>query len=154
MIYTVRFAHLSEAPTFRVGAVLRRGDRIGTMGATGKCTGAHVHADAVQGAQTGRYNLADINAGRRVAAPVELFKFMTDRLFGTPAAVTTSYLDSAYRAIFDKDHPGVDIVPDNRKMTHANWGLKWPLDAPGRVMDIYDNDPGYGHCVLIAYEVA
>jgi hypothetical protein len=110
--------------------------------------------DIAESCQKHRYSLADLAAGNPKAAPAELLRFLNDRLFGIYPLVTTGFDDPDYLALYKKRHMGLDVVPEDRKsMAKAHYTLKWPLDVPGRVMAIYDRDPGYGYAVLIAYEV-
>lgn len=150
-IFTVRFAHLAEKPALKLGQVVRAGDFIGTMGATGSADGAHLHLDVVRGLQAHRYNLAAIEAGTPAADPRQAALFVDDGLFGTEPEITTGYADPGYLADYKKLHLAFDLVPKNRR--RENYGIRWNCSAPGRVVAILENDPGYGHCVSIAYEV-
>ena len=150
-MFTVRYAHLEARPPLRVGQVIRRGDLIGTMGATGSADGAHLHLDAVRGLQAHRYNLAAIEAGAPAADPRQAALFVDDELFGTEPEITAGYADPGYLADYGKLHLAFDLVPKNRK--RENYGIRWNRSAPGRVVAILKDDPGYGHCVSIAYEV-
>ena len=152
-MFTVRYAHLESKPPLRVGQVIRRGELIGTMGNTGASTAAHLHLDVVRGLQAHRYSLADIEAGAPAPDPRQAALFVDRELFGVDPIITTGYADPGYLFALKKLHLGFDVVPVNRHKTKENYGIRWNRSAPGRVVAILEDDPGYGHCVSIAYEV-
>ena len=152
MIYTVRYAHLAERPRFPVGKIIRRGDVVGTMGNTGKSTAAHLHIDCVEGMQTSRYTLTDIEKGQPLASPRQLNYFIDNGLFDIEPFITMCYCDYRYQIAYKKIHPAYDIVPIDRKASHAHFKIKWNRSMPGRVIHILDDPAGYGHCLYIAFE--
>lgn len=152
-MFTVRFAHLAEKSPFRLGQVVRRGDCIGTMGNTGASTAPHVHLDVVRGLQVHRYSLADIEAGAPVADPRQAALFVDRELFGIDPIITTGYADPGYLFARRQLHVGFDVVPVNRHKSVENHGIHWNRSSPGRVIAILEDDPGYGHCISIAFEM-
>lgn len=68
MKYTVRFAHMKEAPKWKEGDLTNANDIIGIMGTSGQSTAVHLHIDCVVGEIKTPYKLADI--GKRFA-PLE-----------------------------------------------------------------------------------
>lgn len=152
MIYTVRFAHLAET-TLRPGQIVTRGDVIGVMGDTGSGTGAHLHLDVVEGLQAGRYNLADVAADKPRPSARQALYFIDEELFRIKPIVTTYYADPDYYHERDKIHCGFDLVPEDRHATKEHFRIHWNRSMPGRVVKIMENDPGYGNCVQIAFEV-
>ena len=152
MIYTARFAHLQET-ILRPGQIISRGEIIGTMGNTGASTGTHLHLDVVEGLQIGRYTVNDIANGDPVPSPRQCVLFVDEELFRTAPAITTYYADPDYFLRFDKIHCGFDLVPQNRRTSRDHYKIHWNRSAPGKVVKIMENDPGYGNCVMIAYEV-
>lgn len=152
-IYTVRFAHLEERPPLRLGQVIRRGSLIGTMGNSGASSAAHLHLDVVRGLQVHRYSLADIEAGAPTADPRQAALFVDRELFGIDLVITTGYADPGYLFARRQLHLGFDVVPVNRHLSRNNYSIRWNRSAPGRVVAILEDDPGYGHCVSIAFEM-
>lgn len=152
MTYTVRFAHLSETP-LKVGDTLVYDKRVGTMGNTGsEKTGIHLHIDCTEGENAFRYNLSDIMSGKPRPNKRQLDYFIDFDLFHYRPTITTPYLDPEYRAIFKKDHPAYDVVPDDRHDTKAHYGIFWNRTRVGRVIRIDYGDPGYGTCVYVAFD--
>jgi len=149
--YTVRFAHLSERPPLEVGHTVTRGQIIGTMGNTGASTAAHLHIDCVNGEQSGRYSLAMMEAGDPNPAPRQLNYFIDGELFGILPEITTFYCDPEYQRILKKIHPAYDIVPMDRHLTSAHYGIHWNRSIPGRVTAIYDATGGDGICMSIYF---
>jgi hypothetical protein len=152
MIYTVRYAHLAERPLFPVGKIIRRGDVVGTMGSTGKSTGAHLHIDCVEGMHTSRYTLADIEKGKPLPAARQLNLFIDKELFDIKPEITTYYCDYRYQIAFGKIHPAYDLVPIDRNVTKQHHNIRWNRSMPGRVTHILDDPAGYGHCLYIAFD--
>lgn len=151
MTYTVRFAHLSEIHV-RPGQTVKRGEKIGRMGNTGASQGAHLHLDVVEGIQAGRYTLTDMALGKPRADAKQATLFIDAELFGVEPIVTTYYSDPAYYKTLAKWHFGYDLVPSDRHKTQEHFDILWNRSMPGRVTKIMTDDPGYGNCVMIAYE--
>lgn len=152
MIYTARFAHLQET-LLRPGQIIRRGEVIGIMGNTGASTGPHLHLDCVENLQVGRYTITDIANGAPLPSAKQCVLFVDDELFRIAPAITTYYADPAYFLRFDKIHCGFDLVPQDRHTSKDHYKIYWNRTAPGKVVKIMENDPGYGNCVQIAFEV-
>lgn len=153
MKYTVRFAHLADIPPVRLGEIVKRGQLLGEMGSTGQSTAAHVHLDVVEGEHPGRYTLADIEAGKPPAAPPRQALYFCDaELFGVKPVFTTGYADPEYFFERKKVHLGFDVVPYDRNLSKAHWGLHWPRSMDGRVVAVAWDPKGYGHCLQIVYE--
>ncbi len=59
---TVLYAHMKEKPSVKVGAKIKAGQKLGTMGNTGNSYGAHLHIEIQSGATWGYgKNLLDPN---------------------------------------------------------------------------------------------
>ena len=59
---TVLYAHMKDKPTLKVGAKIKAGQKLGTMGNTGNSYGAHLHIEIQSGATWGYgKNLHDPN---------------------------------------------------------------------------------------------
>ena len=153
MTYTVRFAHLAERPALRLGQIIRRGDRIGRMGNTGKSTAAHLHEDTVEGMHTRRYTQGDIEAGTPVAAPKQAAYFIDHDLFRIKPIITAGFADPFYLAEMKKLHMGFDVVPWDRHRSQDHFWIHWNRSMPGRVLWILDDPDGYGICLYIGFEV-
>ena len=52
--YVTIYGHLHQTINVRVGQTVKRGDRIGSMGHSGKSTGAHLHFEV-------KYNGVNLN---------------------------------------------------------------------------------------------
>ena len=151
MTYTVRYAHLAET-TLRPGQIIHRGDIIGVMGNTGSGTGAHLHLDVVEGEQRGRYNLEDIGNENPKPNQKQALYFVDQELFRIDPIVTTHCADPEYFHERDKIHYHFDLVPEDRHQTSEHFKIHWNRSMPGKVVKIMENDPGYGNCVMIAFE--
>jgi len=152
MIYTSRFAHLAET-TLRPGQAIHRGDIIGVMGNTGSGTGAHLHLDVVEDEQKGRYTLDEVANGNPRPSAKQAVLFVDQELFRVDPFITTFYADIEYFKIYNKVHCAFDLVPEDRHQTSEHFKIHWNRSMPGRVVKIMENDPGYGNCVMIAFEV-
>lgn len=146
MLLTYRAAHLAERPKWKVGDVIRRGDKIGRMGNTGKSTGAHVHEDCVEGIIPWVWRLSDMEKGYPNPCPKQLNYFLDDEFFGVPLDVTTWYCDYRYGKI----HHAYDVVPADRDPRHFDFF--WNRTPNGKVIAIGE-DSGYGIYVHIGFEV-
>jgi murein DD-endopeptidase MepM/ murein hydrolase activator NlpD len=59
--YKTRYAHLNDALVYE-GQLVKRGERIGLLGSTGKSTGAHVHYEVIyMGRPVNPYNYFNNN---------------------------------------------------------------------------------------------
>lgn len=153
MTYTVRFAHLRDAPTLRVGDVVNRGDRIGMMGSSGQSDFPHLDLGVVEGEQSDPYTYADVRNGRPRPAPlIQLLYFADEALFGVPLVVTTPYAEVEYYYTRGKIHYGLDVVPFDRKKTTEHFAIRWNRSPAGRVVRVAYDGGGYGHHIGITYE--
>jgi hypothetical protein len=153
MIYTARLAHLEQPPKYSVGTIIKRGDVVGRMGDSGAADGAHLHLDVVRGMQTGRYTLGDLALGKPEADAKQATLFIDDELFGVLPLITTYYADPRYYKKYAKFHYGYDVVPEDRLYSQKHFDIHWNRSMPGRVTKVYINDPGYGNCIQIAFEI-
>ena len=159
MKYTVRFAHMENAPAFKVGDTIKRGDVIGRMGTSGQSTAAHLHMDVVEGFQVARYQLKDIEADSPKAAPPRQAAYFLTKdqskgyeLFGIIPVVTTHMADPEYLESRGKIHFHYDVVPEDRLRTKAHFDIHWPRSADGKVLRVDYDDKGYGHCLYVGFE--
>lgn len=153
MKFTVRFAHLASRPMLTVGDKVVRGDIVGKMGNSGQSTGAHLHIDVVRGWQNHRYTLEDMDTGIVSPCARELLWFIDDELFNHPYVITTNYADRDYFYHYKKVHHAFDIVPEDRHETQAHYYIHWNRSHPGHVMMVDYDERGYGHYILVGYEV-
>ena len=151
MTYTVRFAHLERAPAWKEGDVLRRGAVIGRMGSTGQSTAAHLHIDVVEGRAWVPFKLSQIGS-LWLPSEKQLNYFIDEELFGVAPLVMTPYMDPAYRKEFGKDHPAIDVVPEDRKKTRKHFDIHWNRSMKGEVSLVVYQPESYGHCVYVAFE--
>jgi len=152
MKYTVRFAHLDKAPSWKTGETIKSGDVIGKMGTSGQSTAAHLHTDCVHGFQDARYTLRDIEGGAPESAPRQMNLFIDDGLFKVPIVITTYYADPLYQAELNKLHLGYDVVPVNRKEPGASLLIYWNRSMVGKVLKVDDDPKGYGNCLYVGFE--
>ena len=154
MIYTYRIAHLLERPKYTIGSVIKRGDKIGTMGASGpEGTETHIHGDCVEGEQSGHYTLEMMEAGNPKPAIRQLNHFIDAEAFGIEPFITTYYGDIEYMVKRKKLHLAYDFVPVDRHKTKVHHHIYWNRSYPGLVTRIAYDPIGYGHYICIAYEV-
>lgn len=152
MKYTVRFAHLENAPTWKVGDHIKYGDIIGKMGTSGQSTARHLHIDCVEGHQVGRYQLKDIEDDSPKSSPRQLNYFIDADLFKQPIVITTHYADAEYQQMFKKVHYGYDVVPGNRHNNDASLLIYWNRSAAGTVLRVDYDEKGYGNCIYIGFD--
>jgi hypothetical protein len=153
MKHTFRIAHLAFRPSLSVGDKVKRGQIIGRMGSSGQSTKAHVHADSVEGIQTKRYTLADIEKNKpRASSPRQMNYFIDIELFGVVPIVTTPYADVDYQSKLGKVHFGYDVVPSDWNKEDPSIDIHWPRSMDGVVSLIDYDEKGYGHCVYISYD--
>lgn len=150
--YTVRFAHLAET-ALKIGDRLDFGARVGVMGNSGsEKTGIHLHIDCTEGENTFRYSLADMMRGKPRPNKRQLSFFIDKDLFHFDPIITTGYLDEEYKTLFGKDHPAVDVVPEDRHRSREHFPIFWNRTRPGTVIRLDEADPGYGRCVYVCFE--
>lgn len=151
MKYTVRFAHMKEAPKWKKGDLINAGDVIGIMGTTGQSTTLHLHIDCIIGEVSKPYKLADIGT-RYAPSKKQLDYFIDSMLFGVKPIITTQFLDADYKKQFGKDHPAYDIVPEDRKATDAHHAIHWNRSMPGKVELVVYQPESYGNCIYISFD--
>jgi hypothetical protein len=150
--YTVRFAHLEKAPSWKVGDTIKIGDVVGKMGTSGQSTARHLHIDCVEGHQVGRYQLKDIEADSPKAAPRQMNWFIDDDIFKQPIVITTHYADAEYQRTMKKVHFGYDVVPENRHDPKADLLIYWNRSISGTVLRVDYDSAGYGNCLYVGFE--
>ncbi len=148
MTYTVRYAHLELLPNLKIGDHIYYGDYIGVMGSTGQSTGQHLHIDVVEGTPTRIFLLSEMYAGNPKPEIKQLNYFIDDALFKSPLIITTYYGDPVYMSRFGKIHLGYDVVPRDKTKKQ----IYWNRNIYGVVTAKYENDPGYGNMIYIAFE--
>ncbi len=151
MNYTVRYCHLKEPTSLKVGDKVVRGDFVGTMGNTGASKGAHLHIDCVRGRVQHMYRLKDMNFQTLYPNVQQLNHFIDYELFNTKILITSYYYDPAYKKNNGQNHPAYDVVPKNRWKTKKNYKIFWNRSKTGTVLFI-NYDSGYGNFVYIGYE--
>ena len=129
MKYTVRFAHMKEAPKWKRGDVIKPGDIIGTMGTSGQSTAAHLHIDCAQGEQTRLYQLVDYDVSIN-PAPRQFLYFIDKDLFGVEP-VTTPYAELEYFIKRGKVHHGFDVVPSTGTIKQRRISILGTGPVPG-----------------------
>lgn len=153
--YTVRFAHLQELPIPKLGDVIFPGDKVGRMGTTGQSKFAHLHIDVVEGLQDKIIRLSKIGYEvEHIYKPNirQLNYFVDDDLFGIKPIITSYFYDPDYKQRFGKDHPALDLVPENRHRTKDNYNIYWNRSKTGIILAKGFDDDGYGYYILIGFE--
>lgn len=152
MKYTARFAHLKDAPTYKIGDEINTGDLIGVMGSSGLSTANHLHIDCVQGVQRKPFSLKDMEKNNPAPDKNQLNFFIDDDLFGIKPVITTDYNDPDYFATYGKWHAAYDVVPIDRKKTIKHFLIRWNRSYKG-VVSLVVNDPkGYGNCLYVSFD--
>lgn len=152
MIYTVRYAHLKEAPKLRIGDMVKSGDVIGIMGSSGQSTATHLHIDCVEGLCAYNYTLEAIEGHIPISAPRQLNHFIDRDLFDTDILITTPYACPEYMKLTGKVHSAYDVVPADRHITEAHYVIKWGRSMTGKVIRVAYDPLGYGHNIQIAFD--
>lgn len=149
MRYTVKYGHLESIPNLKKNEIIKSGEKIGTMGNTGKSTGAHLHLDLIEGFHGKIWRLSDIELSRNLA--IQTAYFIDRDLFNTKIKITTHYCDSTYKDDNGKLilHPGYDCYPANK--LYDFFDIYWNRSMPGQVLEI-GNDKGYGNYALIGFD--
>lgn len=161
--YTAKFAHLESLPTLKEGQIIKRGEKIGRMGNTGKSFGAHLHFDLIDDDEDDEnytpfhreiWRLSDIKPSRDHAK--QSAYFIDNELFKTEIEITTYYCDPRY---YDRNgklvlHPAYDVIPKNRES--GSFDIYWNRSMPGQVLkvtrDFDDLTKGYGYTALIGFD--
>lgn len=151
MVYTVRFAHLANAPKWKPGDTIKRGDIVGTMGTSGQSTAFHLHIDCAHEKQTKLFRLVDYDVSIK-PAPRQLLYFIDNDLFGVEPVITTPYAELEYFTTRGKVHHGFDVVPIDRKTTKKHFDIHWNRSAVGTVVAVFDEPKSYGHCIYVTFE--
>lgn len=151
MIYTVRFAHMKDAPKWKLDDIIKPNDIIGTMGTSGQSTAAHVHIDCVKGLQERRYTIMDILHDNPISDKRQLDFFIDYDLFKVKPFITTGYEDQEYFETFHKWHRGYDVVPIDRHKTQEHYDIHWNRSMNGKVCLVVDEPEAYGHCIYISF---
>lgn len=151
MRFTAKYGHLESLPDLKVGQIVKRGEKIGRMGNTGKSTGVHLHFDLIDGFRPRVCRLSDIEISREHARQTSFF--IDYELFGIEPVITTYYCDPRYNDGKGNwiNHPGYDIVPADRHITDDHFDISWNRSMPGQVLAL-GNDSGYGNYVLIGFD--
>ena len=156
MRYTRKFAHFENLPDLKIDQIIKRGDKIGRMGNTGKSSANHLHTDLRKGFHGKIWRLSEIEIDRDHAE--KSMTFLNHYLFGIKPHITSYYCDPTY---IDKNgnwifHPGFDVVPIDRHKTKDHFDVFWSEGFPGQVLfvgkDFKDLSIGYGYTVLIGFD--
>lgn len=131
---TLRFCHQRKTYVtkgYRGGP----GDLICEMGAEGT-NAAHVHFGIGEGkhSQLSRKMLS--NGQIKPVKDLLYYIASTNRMFKYKTTITTYFLEKQYEINRGIPHPALDVVPENRKRTEANWKVYWPLNCEFEVYDI------------------
>lgn len=163
MNYTIRFCHLKERPSYHEGETITRGQKIGTMGNTGKSSAAHVHSDIVPGWVDKVYRLSDIYdmiKGHLPEICKQFFHFLDEELFAGMQPYITSHFGTIDYGIYDHNgkvtswefHPAYDFVPENRhREPGKNSDLYWNRSSDGVILKV-GFDHAYGYYVNIGFK--
>lgn len=150
--YTAKYAHLEAMPALKTGQIIKRREKIGRMGNTGKSSANHLHFDLIPWFKAKIWRLSEIEFDKEHAKQSSYF--IDHELFGVEPHVTTYYCDPRY----DDGkgnwicHPGYDLVPADRHVTNKHFDIYWNRSMDGQVLSV-GKDPGYGYFALIGFEV-
>ena len=162
MLYQARYTHLEYLPDFQKNEIVKRFDKIGRMGSTGKSTANHVHFDLIQSKHLDKlellnrsvYRLADIQ-GMILSLPLlmnQYYLFLDHEIFNYPLHITSYFGDPGYinRGAFEF-HPAYDFVPEDRHNSNKHFDVYWNRSKDGIVTNI-GNDAAYGNFICICFE--
>ena len=153
--FTVRFAHLVEIPIPKIGDVIFRGDKVGRMGSSGQSSANHLHIDVVESLVDRIIRLEEIGyESDKIYQPNirQLNYFIDDELFDIKPVITTYFYDPEYKVTRGKNHPGYDLVPEDRLKTSDHFNIYWNRSRTGVILDV-GYDKGYGNYILIGFEI-
>lgn len=152
MRYTALFGHLESESSFKKGQEVFRTDTVGKMGSTGKSNANHLHFGLRKGIHPKLFRMADIVTDDDLLTQAHYF--IDNELFDFDYVMTSSWGDPRYTSeghwIF---HKGYDLVPADRHLTTDHFYIHWNRSATGLVLDKGFDPNGYGHYILISYEV-
>lgn len=162
MLHQARYAHLEYLPCYKVGDEISRGDKIGTMGSSGKSSAAHLHFDLIQAETAAELKSINQTIYRLYQIPglisdlsriMDQYNyFIDDELFGVEPVVTSYFGDPFYPSVEAfQFHPAFDLVPQNRHVTKRNFDIHWNRSVPGRVEKVESDPSGYGNFICISY---
>jgi murein DD-endopeptidase MepM/ murein hydrolase activator NlpD len=155
MEYTVRFAHLKNLPNFQEGDIIHEGMFIGRMGSSGESIHNHLHIDVVEGSVDKLIRLKEIGyEPEKFYIPNirQLNYFIGEKLFKFKVVITTHFYDPEYKIKRKKDHPGYDVVPQDRHRRKKHFNIFWNRSKKGTVLKVGYDEKGYGNYILIGYE--
>ncbi len=151
MIYTVTYAHLKEIKCYK-NQLVNYNDEIGIIGNSGASDGIHLHIDCVEGKHLARdYTLMNIYTGNPKSSKKQLDYFISHDLFQFKYNIRTEYNALEYFKLYKRQHPGYDIVPDDRKTTTGHYTVYYNRKFTGRVVFAGFNKY-YGNHVMICYD--
>lgn len=140
----LRFGHGKLAPIVKVGDIVTRGQKIGTIGATGNAEGAHLHFDVLRNKPTDPYEyVSGFTKEQVLARYFDPASYMKDSL-PAPNTLHTGY--SFLQWTGNLFHSGCDINSPNDD------GANYYSPVDGRVFFVsppggYDH--GWGNMVII-----
>lgn len=154
--YTAKFAHLESLPTLKEGQIIKRGEKLGRMGSTGKSNANHLHFGLIKEFHAKIWRLSEIEFDREHATQSSYF--IDHELFGIEPHITTFYCDPTYNDGRGNwiCHPCYDFVPADRHITDKHFDIFWNRSMPGQVLkigrDFDDLTKGYGYYCLIGFD--
>ena len=153
--FTVRYGHLKESPIAKKGDIIFRGYKVGIMGSTGQSKHNHLHIDLIEGFINHIVRLDNIGYEDEFSYKPnikQLNYFIDEELFGIKPVITTPFYDPEYERLFDKHHPGYDVVPKDRHETQDHFSIYWNRSKSGIILDKGFDKNGYGNYILIGFE--
>jgi hypothetical protein len=135
-LWTFRILHQSTNFDWKIGDWITKGEKICRMGNSGT-KDFHVHIDAIKGIHP-QYSLMMLTKKLLESLKHYLYRFVTWNFFKYEPVITTEYMEEGYpeEQNVKYEHMALDLVLENRKYTNENYDVYYPLEVPGKVLNL------------------